>query len=268
MPEGVAEVPSSPDLQIIEKCRAVLAAGFDFTECGGGMLMNLDKAGLSNLIRENEKKTLKIHAVNSLFPPSLRLADPSINKEDSIEYARRVFSIMKELRAKYAVFGSGAARMLVPDTDQRFDKSYAVLTEFIKTIGTMASDFGVTVVIEPLRKCETNVFNNVTESAEFVRSLNIPGVALLYDAFHMAEEHTDLSCVEKYASLVRHCHIAEAPYRSCPGSSDSGDISYNQKFAKKLSHSGYEGGVSAECGFKNFAADLAPVLKYMKEIFN
>ena len=268
MPEGVAEVPSSPDLQIIEKCRAVLAAGFDFTECGGGMLMNLDESGLLNLFRENEKHPLKIRAVNSLFPSLLRLADPLSDREKSIDYAKRIFEIMKELGAKYAVLGSGSARTLVPDSDGSLRKSYTALTDYIREIGSIAPDFGVTVVIEPLRKSETNVFNSVPESAEFVRSLALPGVALLYDAFHMAEEHTELSCVEEYASLVRHCHIAEAPHRSCPGSADSGDLSYNREFAVRLSHSGYSGGVSAECGFRNFAADLAPILKYMKEIFN
>jgi len=122
-------------------------------------------------------------------------------------------------------------------------------------------------VIEPLRKAETNIFVTVPESGDYVRNLNQPGVKLLYDAFHMAEERTDLSCVCEYADLLRHCHIAEAPRRSRPGAPDSGDLSYNRRFAQELIKAGYSGGVSVECGFTDFAEDIRLAHEYLNKIF-
>ena len=266
MPEGVAEIPDAPDVQICEKCRAVLNAGYDFTECGGGMLLGLNDAQLDNLRNENAKNSLKLLAVNSLFPGSYRLADPAGDTETYLAYAAKLFGIMRDLGAKYAVLGSGAARTIHADTYAPEDGLRA-LTDFIAALGDEAQNYGVTVAIEPLRKAETNIFVTVPEAGEYVRSWNRPGVKLLYDAFHMAEEGTDLSCVCEYADLLRHCHIAESPKRSRPGSADSADLSYNRRFAAELKTSGYSGGVSIECGYTDFVTDIRLAYDYLTEIF-
>ncbi len=266
MPEGVAEVPDSPDLQIREKCRAVLNAGYDFTECGGGMLTGLNDAQRENLLNENAKNSLKIRAVNSLFPGSFRLADPSGGAETYVAYAANLFDIMRELGAEYAVFGSGAARTIRADT-YTYEDGLHTLNEFIAAAGTEAEKRGITLVIEPLRKAETNIFVTVPESGDYLRKRNLPGVKLLYDAFHMAEEGTDLSCVCEYADLLRHCHIAESPRRTRPGAADSADLSYNRKFAAELRKSGYSGGISIECGFTDFEKEIRLAREYLTEIF-
>ncbi|MGN1346355.1 MAG: sugar phosphate isomerase/epimerase family protein [Eubacteriales bacterium] len=266
MPEGVAEIPDSPDVQIREKCRAVLAAGFDFTECGGGMLTALTPAQRYNFLNENARNSLKIRAVNSLFPPSFRLADPNGEQERYVEYASALFDTMHELGASCAVLGSGAARTIHSD-QYDYEKGLSVLTNFITAIGAEAEKRGILLVIEPLRKAETNIFITVPESGDFVRKLNQPGVKLLYDAFHMAEEGTDVSCVCQYADLLRHCHIAEAPNRSYPGALDGKDLTYNRRFAKELLKSGYDGGVSVECGFSDFAREIKLAHRYLTEIF-
>lgn len=267
MPEGIAEIPDSPDIQIREKCRAVLNAGFDFTECGGGMLMGLDDDQRQALYKANEKDSLKLLAVNSLFPGSFRLSDPTADNSEYIEYAARLFGIMHELGAKYAVLGSGAARNLITGASYGSDDSFQALEGFIVKLGDTAVRNSITVVIEPLRKCETNVFNTVPESGDYVRRLNHEGVRLLCDVFHMAEEKSDPLCFRDYAELVKHCHIAESPNRSRPGADDSADLSYNRKFAVELMRSGYSGGVSVECGFKDFASDLSLSISYLREIF-
>ena len=265
MPEGVAEVPDSPDLQICEKCRAVLNAGFDFTECGGGMLTGLTAEQKENLLNENAKNPLKILAVNSLFPPDFRLADPNGDANAYLSYAAGLFDIMRDLGARYAVLGSGAARSIPADIP--YEEGLKTLTAFITRLGAEAQARGVTVVIEPLRKAETNIFVTVPESGDYVQALNQPGIKLLYDAFHMAEEGTDLSCVGEYAPLLRHCHMAEAPKRSRPGSPDSGDLSYNRRFAEELKKAEYSGGVSVECGFTDFVQDIRLAHAYLQEIF-
>ena len=266
MPEGVAEVPTAPDVQIREKCRAVLKAGFDFTECGGGMLTGLNAEQRENLLNENAKDSLKLLAVNSLFPGHYRLADPNSSKDEYLAYAANLFGIMRDLGAKYAVLGSGAARTIHADA-YSYEEGLETLTGFITKLGAEADRHGITVVIEPLRKAETNIFVTVPESGDYVRKLNTPGVKLLYDAFHMAEEGTDVSCVGEYADLLRHCHIAEAPKRSRPGSPDSGDLSYNCRFAQELIKAGYSGGVSVECGYTDFAEDIRLAHAYLHEIF-
>ena len=263
MPEGVAGVPEGPVGQIVSKCRYLLSVGYDCTECAGGMLAGLSDAEVEELVRENEKDSLRLTAVNSLFPGNWKLADPDEDHAPYLVRADRIFSIMEKLGASYAVFGSGAARSLIAEKENSREALYA----FVKDLAHLAKSHRLTLVIEPLRRAESNIFVTVPETGDIIRSLNDPDVRLLYDAFHMAEENTDLSCVREYADLLLHCHIAESPKRSVPGSEDSRDLSYNRRFARELIRSGYDGAVSIECGFGDFRSDAVRGLAYLREIF-
>ena len=265
MPEGVAEVPQSPAESIIAKCRYILDCGFDFTEIGGGMLVGLDDAGFHKVLAENEKASLGLYAANSLFPKELRMGDPAADRSGQKAYIQKLVDHFVPLGIRYAVFGSGVARS-IPEGVSRED-GLASLRRFMGDFSEYAYSRGVTLVIEPLRKKETNVYVTVPESAAEVRAIGDPGVQLLCDAFHMAEEETPAETVREVGSLIRHCHMAEAPDRTCPGTFTTGDPQYNRRFAKCLNEIGYTGGVSAECGFNDFRADIPAILRYMHEIF-
>lgn len=265
MPEGVAEIPQSPAQSLIAKCRCILETGFDYTEVGGGMLVGLDDTEWSAVLRENEKAPLGLYAANSLFPRELRMGDPAADRDAQSAYIRKLVDRFAPLGIRYAVFGSGVARS-IPDGVSRAD-GIAALRRFMTDFADYAYPRGVTLVIEPLRKKETNVFVTVPESAAEVRALANPGIQLLCDAFHMAEEGTPADAVLAAGTLIRHCHMAEAPDRTCPGTFTTGDPQYNREFARCLNQIGYTGGVSAECGFDDFKTDVPKILAYMREIF-
>lgn len=265
MPEGVAEVPQSPAEELTAKCRYVLACGFDYTEAAGGMLVGMDDAEFARVVAENDRDSLGLYAMNSLFPPELKMGDPSTDRAALQTYIHRLIDRFVPLGIRYAVFGSGAARS-IPANVERAD-SIAALRRFMNDFAEYAYTRGVTLVIEPLRKRETNVFVTVPESAAEVRELANPGVMLLCDSFHMAEEGTPAEAVLDAASLIRHCHMAEAPDRTCPGVFTTGDPSYNRQFADALKKAGYDGGVSAECGFTDFRTDAPAILSYMRGLF-
>lgn len=266
MPEGIADVPDSPAQQIVEKCRYLLEIGFDNTECGGGMLANLTDEEIEYLVSENKKCSLRIAAVNSLFPKEWKLADPREDHTPYIERALKIFSIMEKLGVKYAILGSGYARMLTDEVG--LDNSRETLYDFIRTIADEAEKKGIMILIEPLRHTESNVFVTVPETAGNIRrEIKHNNVKLLYDAFHMAEEKTDLNCVKECVYLLRHCHIAESPKRSYPGSPDSFDLNYNREFAYELNKTGFDGVVSVECGFGDFKKESALALEYLRKIF-
>lgn len=265
MPEGVASVPDSPAEQIVLKCRYLLDCGYDCTECAGGMMTGLKEEEIAYLVEENKKSSLKLIAVNSLFPWQWRLADPDADRDAYVAHIVKLFDTMQALGVKYAVFGSGAARSIRHEIGE--EKSREALYDFLRVMAAEAVKRGLVIVIEPLRKAETNVFNTVVESAAVVRELNEPGIRLLYDVFHMAEEGSSLDCIVPNLDLTGHCHIAEAPNRSYPGCSDSSDPEYNRTFAKELIRGGYNGAVSVECGFKDFKAEAKIALDYLREIF-
>lgn len=264
MPEGVASVPESPAAQIVMKCRYLLEHGYDNTECGGGMLANLTEEEVEYLVLENNRESLKLIAVNSLFPGEWRLADPKTDKAPYIARAVKIFDIMQKLGVPYAVFGSGGARSL--HEEDGLEESRVVLYDFMRAVADEAEKRGITFLLEPLQKRETNIFVTVPESAKAIEEIGHPNLLLLYDSFHMGVERTSLDCIEDTYKLVRHCHIAEAPRRTCPGSADSRDLGYNYRFIKELMARGYEGVVSVECGYRDFKTDAIKALKYLKDI--
>lgn len=60
-----------------------------------------------------------------------------------------------------------------------------------KKIASVAGKYGVTIVIEPLNKAESNIINSVAEGAETVKEVNSRNFRLLADIFHMMREKTD-----------------------------------------------------------------------------
>ncbi len=264
MPEGVAEVPKSPAENIIEKCRYVLSLGYDFTECGGGMLAGLNEEELKLLADENKRESLRIAAVNSLFPGRWRLSDPRVDKTEYLEYAEKLFSVMELLGVPYAVFGSGSARTIPDDVD--FDDGADELYGFLLSLAEKAKKHGITLLIEPLRSTESNIFTTVEECGHFVREVDRDNIKLLFDSFHMAEEKSSVKCVRGNFDIVRHCHISESPKRTIPGSTDSADLEYNKAFINELKNGGYNGVLSVESSFSDFYTDAAKALDYLKKL--
>lgn len=265
MPEGVAEVPQSLVEQIIENCYHVLDAGFDFTEVGASMLYKLTPEEVEELAKADAERSLGLYAANSLFLPELRLSDPAADREKQTEYIHTVVDRLARFGVKYAIFGSGGARSIPEGVSEEEGRKalYRFMNEFIDYAVTK----GVTLTIEPLRSRESNIFVTVPECAEVVRAFNREGLALLCDTFHMVYENTPVDAVYDAADLIRHCHISEAPDRTCPGVITTGDPEYNKQFADCLNKIGYTGGVSAECSFANFKTDVPAIYTYMKKIF-
>ncbi|MBQ3591923.1 MAG: sugar phosphate isomerase/epimerase, partial [Clostridia bacterium] len=149
MPEGVAEVPQSAAEQLAAKCRYVLECGFDYTECGGMMPAGLSEEELDWLEAEDKKNPLGLLAVNSIFSPQYKLADPDDNWDAIAAYVKRLIDVLSRFGIRYAVFGSGAARS-IPDTVDEAT-GYANLRRLMNTFADYGEQKGVTLVIEPLR---------------------------------------------------------------------------------------------------------------------
>ena len=161
----------------------------------------------------------------------------------------------------YIVFGSGKARH-VPDGVSR-EEAMEQFISFCKQIAPFAETYGVTVVIEPLNKAETNLINSLSEGARVVEAVNHPNVQLLCDMYHMMRENESPSEIVKQGKYIRHCHIAEREERTPPGA--KGDDF--RPYFNALKQIGYKGCVSIECRWSDFENEVQQALPYMKEQF-
>lgn len=265
IPTQENEAPATVVQEFIAKCRFIQDCGFDYVECGATVIAQFTEEEWQAVLAEHTKKPLGIRAVSSLFPSTYHLYDPGEQWDEIISYLHGLIDRLVILGVQYVVFGSGKARSIPEGMDAKtcFENVRKVMCAF----ADYAEPKGITMVLEPLRSKESNIYNLVPVCAEEVRLVNRTGVKLLADSYHMAYEETPPEVVEGCAELLFHCHIAEAPDRTPPGIFTTGDPDYNRRFADALKKSGYSGGVSIECGYKDCKSEIPIALAYMRSIF-
>lgn len=239
-------------------------AGYDFIELSvGNLLMPLAPDA------EFEAKTAKLGALvlpvrscNGFFPANLKLVGPEVKMDDVLAFADTAFRRAKKFGIPFIVLGSGGARKSPDGFD--LAKAREQFIDVAKRLGPLAAPQGVTVVLEPLNKGETNLINSVAEGADYVDAIAHPNVQLLADIFHMTKENEGPDSILKAGARLRHVHIAEKAERTSPGT--AGDDF--RPFFKALKAVGYKGGISVEGKWgKVLADDLPRALKTMREQF-
>ena len=69
---------------------------------------------------------------------------------------------------------------------------------------------GSTIAFEPVNHGEVGFHNTIAEVAELVRSLNLPGVRMMIDTFHMnIEEREMLAPLPAIRDILAHVHLSE-----------------------------------------------------------
>ncbi len=261
MPQGEGQVPPSVERMLLAGSKVVVEAGYHFSETSAGFLNQLSEEELSHLAEARKADGFPLEACNSFIPGSLPILDRE-KRDELRKYVERVLSRASRLGIETMVFGSGTARR-IPDGMNR-EEGVAGIQDFLRMCSEYGERYGVTIVIEPLNKRESNVLNTVAEGAEMVRALNLSGVRLLADAYHMYLEEEDLSILEKERDILTHIHVAEPPARVYPGR-DGGE--YLTRFARALRKAGYCGRVSVECGYGDFQSEIRSARTFLEEVF-
>jgi sugar phosphate isomerase/epimerase len=101
---------------------------------------------------------------------------------------------------------------------------------------------GTKLLYEPLNRYETNLFNNIADTAAWLRTLKTHRIRILADLFHMNIEEPALpSALRAAGSLVGHIHFADSNRRAIGlGHTNAAPI------VAALREIGYDGYLSAE----------------------
>jgi len=105
------------------------------------------------------------------------------------------------------VFGSLQGRL--SDEPER-EVGEARIEEAMRRVGQLATAQGVTIAFEPVTHEEVG-FNNTIESvASLVRRVNLPGLRMMIDTFHMNIEEKDmLAPLPAIRNILVHVHLCE-----------------------------------------------------------
>ncbi|MBT8359380.1 MAG: sugar phosphate isomerase/epimerase [Deltaproteobacteria bacterium] len=86
-----------------------------------------------------------------------------------------------------------------------------------RQICDIASEHGVTIIIEPVNRYEINFVNNLDQGAELLVKVGRENLGLMPDVFHMNIEDAQIGAsLSKHADLVKYIHFADSN-RWAPG---------------------------------------------------
>ncbi|MBR4539214.1 MAG: sugar phosphate isomerase/epimerase [Clostridia bacterium] len=222
----------------LDRIDEVAAAGFDYIEPPVSAAAAWNEEEFEKYLGIVKNASIPVPAFNVLFPGEIALFAPDV-EEKIAQYLHGAFARVRALGGRVVVFGSGRSRKR-PD-DVPYGDAFRRLVEITRLIGGIAGQYGITIVIEPLNRGETNMINSVAEGACLAAAVNHPRVKLLADYYHIAVEG---HAPEDLARLggIAHCHIASKEGRRAPQEAEEG---FKTLFAA-MKQTGYEGLVSVE----------------------
>ena len=230
----------------IEKGREI---GFDYVELPLAQMVDLNDEEFSSLRKEVDLSGLKCEACNNFFPGRIRLTGDAVDYRKIEEYLTKALERAARLGAKVIVFGSSNSKN-VPE-GYPTDKAWSQLVELLKFIDPLVRTKGMTVVIEPICKLESNIINTAAEGLQLSRAVNGENIKLLIDYYHLVMEKEDPEVILRAGSYIQHIHFANPAGRVYPTEREDGYV----RFVSLLKRIGYEGRMSVEAYTKDFLHD-------------
>lgn len=193
---------------------------------------------------------LPAEAVNVLFPGQLKTTGPAVDAAAVDAWMEATCRRAAACGVQMIVFGSGGSRRVPDGFDRR--RASGQLVEHLKRFGPIAARHGVTVVLEPLSRNDSNIVNSADEGAELVRAAGHPNVRLLVDTYHMAVDGEGPESIRRAGGLIAHAHCAERDGRGPLGTTGEDQRAY----FRALKDVGYAGRISIEARWNDLAAQL------------
>jgi D-psicose/D-tagatose/L-ribulose 3-epimerase len=239
------------------------SVGFDYVELGTTEIAALSDADFEAALAQVKAAGIPTPNANLFLPGTLKLTGPQpASVEEQMAYVKKAFDRLHRLGVEILCFGSGGARR-VPDGFPK-DQAFKQLVDFGKRIAPEAKAKGITVVIEPLRRQETNIINTAGEGLELVKAIDHPNFQLLIDFYHLASEQEDPQIVVRGKDHLRHLHTANPNGRVFP--LEWTEFDYAPFFAK-LREIGYTGRISVEASSPDIPAQAPRSIALLRKAF-
>jgi sugar phosphate isomerase/epimerase len=235
-------------------------AGYDYVEPAIARMLALEESDRAQCIEALASGILPVQASNVFFPRTIRIVGPSDTLTPDPEvasYMSEALDILAMVGVSIVVFGSGASRTI----PEGFDRGSAMRQLYVvmRYFGHEANRRGIHVVLEPLNRAETNVFNSIAEAAAFANDLDHTAIGVLADIYHMAKEQEPFDQVTVASDRLWHAHVS-ALDRTAP----TKDEEAIREFFASLHRVNYSGAVSIECRWDNLASQAKPALEFVR----
>ncbi len=176
-------------------------------------LSYVDVAQLKNLTRDHGVRLSTIGTGGGWVTKQWSLIDPDpAIQRAAFEYIAAVIRRAAELNAS-AIIGSMQGKCGSRDRAECLKR----LAEQLNSLGEVADEVGQSLFYEPLNRYETDLFNSVIDTANFLNQGVHDRVRILADLFHMNIEEVDsAAAIRTIGSRIGHVHFVDSN-RQAPG---------------------------------------------------
>ena len=234
--------------------------GFDYIEPPLATIVDLSDDVYWELRKRLLSSDLPCEACNVFFPGSLRLTGPNASRNRTRAYLEKAIARAAGLGVERIVFGSAGARN-VP-AGFAMERAWIQLVEMLRTAGDLATRYGITIVIEPLNRAESNILQTAAEGYTLAKLVDHANVRLLVDYYHMARDGEDCGIIRTAREWVQHAHFADPDGRAFPTVRKA----HFANFFGALKDAGYSERISLEAGYQDFAKEAPVALAIMREL--
>lgn len=244
--------------------QSVRDAGYEYLELNTAEIALLTDAEFETAYEMIRQVGLEVPVTNVFVPGHIKLVGPETDIALQDAYLSVAYQRLHRLGVEYLVFGSAGARR-IPDGFPR-EEAWEQLAAFSHRAAEKAVEYDIMILIEPLRRQETNFINTTAEGFELVRAVDHPNFQLMIDFFHLAVENEDPAIVLEVADYVHHIHVANPDGRVFP--LDWDEHPFYEAFFRNLREIGYDKRVSIEARFDDFHAESQRSIQMMREAFD
>ncbi len=244
----------------MDRAAEAAAAGFDYLEMPVTSVAEWTEEEMAENRKLLSEMKLETPSFNVLFPGTLKLLEKETREEDIRGYLQMALPRVRQLGGRVVVFGSGKSRMRPEGMSH--DAAFRRLTEVTRLIGEEAEKCGLTIVIEPLNRGETNMICSVAEGACLAAAVNHPAVSLLGDYYHIAKENQPPEDIARVGG-IRHAHIATLEGRRIPLAEEPG---FRAMFSA-MKQTGYDELISVEGKAENLAKEGPVAIRLIRRLW-
>ena len=182
--------------------------GFDAVEIFPPHADDLDGLALRNQLRAHGLQLAAVGTGAGWVRRKLTLTDPDPHvRMCARDFIGAVIDFAGGFGAP-AIIGSMQGRW---GGDVSKEQALAWLREELDQLGPRAHALESTLLLEPLNRYESNLFNTVAETLAFLDTLRTKNVKLLCDLFHMNLEEADIAAALRLAGpRLGHVHFADS----------------------------------------------------------
>jgi len=246
-----------------ERIDEVAALGYDFLECNFTNLQSMPDADFESIVAKVRRASIDVEASNCLLPPSLKIVGPCVAIPALTSYLEKGFARAEQVGMRIVVFGSGGARNIPVGFDAK--QAWHQIFSFLRLASDIAARYQIEIVIEPVRRKESNLLNYVSEATAVSSLLDLPNVRVLGDSFHMIIGHEPYAALAMAGDLLRHVHTSEtlndAQGRVMPTDVCKDEL---QALISTLVTMGYSQRVSVEAPIQNLQEEGAKALALLR----